>query len=667
MIIQEPRVEIQDGKRFIVGCPWFIGPSDRKRFADHLQWKITPPQTVKEQQECVNNAWVLCRQNPAFLAHEYMQIRLKSGGRTKFNNWSPGQKQLYRAVRLMQSQQKPVRIIILKSRRQGVSTLCELLAFNATAFNSDTHALIAAHRDKSAAAIYRMFGLFLDSLPDPLAPMLEKDNASEILFDNPKRQERKASPGLGSSIQQLTVALGGGRKEEQGKARGETFQFIHGSECAFWTEPQEFWSGASQCVDESYGTSILLESTANGFGWFYDMWAEASAGWELIFDHRKNHISWDQKDKFASRSSMIPVFLSWMEEPSYVWPFDSEQDRKYLLKDLDKEEKALVKNFKASPEQLNWRRRMLYGEKFNSDLQRFHQEYPTTPDEAFISTGRKVFDIGALRWSEMLIRENYKEPKKYAPIVDEDGFPKLIENESGTLTIYKEPEEGIAYTVGIDACYGKAKGDFACAQILRCATWEQVAIVHGRIAPDEMARICFATARYYNEALAVIETDGPGIHILVQMDEMAYTNLYCRTLPDSISKKPRSEYGWKMSTKSRRNMVAAMQAAVRDMVRGEGLVLHDLPTIRELMQWVVKVSAAGKAKEAPASGSGYDDRITSLGIALVGGILEQGYGIPVPGHGPKEASTTGGVNPLLGISWLGDKEQTGHPVLGFNW
>lgn len=659
---------MRGGKRAIINCPWFIGPSDYKRYADHIQWKQSPPQTLEEQQKCVNNAWILCRNNPAFMGHEYMQIRLKSGGRTMFNKWTPGQKQLYRAVRTMQSQKKPVRIIILKSRRQGVSTLCELLAFNATAFNPDAHALIAAHRDKSAAAIYRMFGLFLDSLPEPLAPMLEKDNASEIVFDNPKRQQRKKKPGLGSSIQQLTVALGGGRKEEQGKARGETFQFIHGSECAFWTEPQEFWSGASQCVDESHGTTILLESTANGYGWFYDMWSEAAAGWELTHDKATNAISWDQKDRYASRSSMIPVFLSWMEEPSYVWPFDSEQDKKYLLKDLDKEEKALIRKFGATPEQLNWRRRMLYGEKFNGDLQRFHQEYPSTPDEAFISTGRKVFDIGALRFSEMLVRENEIAPKKYAPIIQEDGFPRILENETGCLSIYKEPEEGVSYAIGIDACYGKPKGDYACAQVLRCDTWEQVAVVHGRIPPDEMARVSFATGRYYNEALAVIETDGPGIHILVQMDEMAYTNIYSRTSLDSVAKKPRSEYGWKMSSKSRRNMVAALQAAVRDAASGEGLILNDLPTIRELMQWVVKVSAAGKAKEEPASSNGYDDRITSLGIALVGGILEQGYGIPVP-RMSKVESNQPNRNPLLGLNgWLdNNNKQTGHPVLGFNW
>ena len=53
--------------------------------------------------------------------------------------------------------------------------------------------------------------------------------------------------------------------------------------------------------------------------------------------------------------------------------------------------------FGATLEQLHWRRRMLYGTKIGGDLNLFHQEYPTTPQEAFVSSGRKVFSIPSLR------------------------------------------------------------------------------------------------------------------------------------------------------------------------------------------------------------------------------------------------------------------------------
>lgn len=652
--------------------PWYILGADVPLYQKHLAYKARAEQlTLAEQQDAVNNAAILCKRNPAFLGHEYMWIRLKRGGRARFNDWTPGQRRVYRMERWMRNQSLPVRIIVLKARRQGVSTLSELLGLQCTAFNRDAHALVAAHKKTSADAIYRMFGLFLDSLPASLTPMIERDNADEIIFDNPDRKLRKKQPGLGSSIRNVTVALGGGRKDEQGKGRGETYQFIHGSECAFWAEPAEFWSGVSQTVDESPETTIILESTANGFGWFYEMWEEAARGWSLQYDPAIGRTRWVCLDRRASRSSLMPVFLSWLEEPTYRWPFRSESDRAHLAKHIDPEEQRLVAEFGATLEQLNWRRRILYGEKFNGDLQMFHQEYPTTPAEAFISSGRKVFDFGALAMAEDAVRNRPVPSARCTAILSEIGMPRMLEDPDGPITIFRHPEPNHTYSMGVDGSYGKVKGDKSCAQVLCNETWEQVAIIHGQLAHDELARLCVAVGRYYHEALAVVEVNGPGIAVQSEMETLGYGSFYWRTVPDSISPSGKS-YGWWTTGKTRRLMVSRLQEAVRDMRTGTGLVLHDVGTIKELQQWVVKVGATGKAKEEPASSQGYDDRVTSLGIALVGGVHENGQGFPIAsatvdnpdGKEQRRAHFDPAVSVILRKSGQATGSLSFHPVLG---
>jgi hypothetical protein len=47
-------------------------------------------------------------------------------------------------------------------------------------------------------------------------------------------------------------------------------------------------------------------------------------------------------------------------------------------------------------EQLHWRRWVIRN-NFAGDLDRFHQEFPSTPLEAFMTTGRHVFNVGYVR------------------------------------------------------------------------------------------------------------------------------------------------------------------------------------------------------------------------------------------------------------------------------
>ena len=299
-----------------------------------------------------------------------------------FAVWTPPQRKLYRVVRNLWRSKRPVRIIIVKPRQTGISTLVEGLAYNHAGHNDNRRVLITAQEEDPALInIYSMFQRFHSSQPDALQPKLQRDSMEMMTFGN------------GSRISHKTAALGATRKKESGKGRGATYSFFHGSEVAYWTVPDRFFSGSEDGIPDRHGTFVFLESTANGVGnWFHRRWVRAAKGWRMV-QSQSGTPRWTMVDKYPT--SWVPFFISWLEQPEYYRHL-TETDRDYYDKHLDKDERRLVDEFGASLEQIEWRRYQI--DKKDGDTQMFMQEYPVEPSEAFIFSGRKVFDMGALRW-----------------------------------------------------------------------------------------------------------------------------------------------------------------------------------------------------------------------------------------------------------------------------
>ena len=214
--------------------------------------------------------------NPC-VAREYIEsclkIRTKSGAVVPFR-LNAAQQKLYAVAKRQQDEGKPVRIIILKARQLGFSTLTEALLFHACATRSNVNALVVAHREDATANLFRMSKLFYDELPAPVKPMLRTSNAQELVFENPSRASRGALPGLRSRFR---CATAGGR----GIGRSDTLQCVHLSEYAFWPEGGESkaatLAGILQAVPSRPGTMVIIESTANGCEDFKDRWDAAVA------------------------------------------------------------------------------------------------------------------------------------------------------------------------------------------------------------------------------------------------------------------------------------------------------------------------------------------------------------------------------------------------------
>lgn len=449
-----------------------------------------------------------------------LKIRTKSGAIVPFK-MNAAQRKLYDVARRQQESGRPVRIIILKARQLGFSTLTEALIFHACATRPNTTALIVTHREDATANLFRMSKLYYDELPDPIKPMLRTSNAQEIIFENPTRstKEKAERPGLRSRIR---CATAGGK----GIGRSDTLQCVHLSEYAFWPEGSDgkaaTLTGILQAVPSTPGSMVIIESTANGYEDFKERWDAAVAG----------------------ENDFEAVFFAWFENPEYE--MDPVPGTEW-----NPEERELAERYGLSDRQLQWRRWCI-ANNCGGSLDMFRQEYPSNPDEAFLHSGTGVFD------NEQVIirRETAPDPiKRGRFVIDEDVSAEWEDDPLGEIQIWKEPEEGHPYVMGGDTA-GEGS-DWFTAHVIDNSTGEQVASLRRQYSEPEYVRAVYALGMYYNQAMIALETNF-STYPVMKLGELGYPNQYSREREDTYTRQVKKSYGFRTDRQSRPRAIAGL-------------------------------------------------------------------------------------------------------------
>lgn len=442
-----------------------------------------------------------------------LKIKTKSGTVVSFR-LNDAQRKLYAVAKRQQDAGKPVRLIILKARQLGFSTLTEGLIFHACATRKNVNALIVAHREDATANLFRMSKLFYDELPAPVKPMLRASNAQELVFENPSklRSEREARPGLRSRIR---CATAGGR----GIGRSDTLQCVHLSEYAFWPDGADgkasTLAGILQAVPSLPGTMVVIESTANGFEDFKERWDAAVAG----------------------ENDFEPVFFAWFENPDYSMPVVPGTE-------WTPEERDLRDAYRLTNEQLQWRRWCI-ANNCGGSLDMFRQEYPASPGEAFLHSGTGVFD------NEQIVLRLERLPGPAGRGEFTDG--EWTESETGAITLYELPEEGVPYVLGGDTA-GEGS-DYFTAIVIDNVSGRIVAKLRQKYSEPEYVRQIYALGRFYNDALVAIETNF-STYPVMKLQEMEYPNQYSREREDTYTRQMRKSYGFRTDRQSRPRAIA---------------------------------------------------------------------------------------------------------------
>ena len=442
-----------------------------------------------------------------------LKIKTKSGTVVPFR-LNDAQRKLYAVAKRQQDAGKPVRLIILKARQLGFSTLTEGLIFHACATRKNVNALIVAHREDATANLFRMSKLFYDELPAPVKPMLRASNAQELVFENPSklRSEREARPGLRSRIR---CATAGGR----GIGRSDTLQCVHLSEYAFWPDGADgkasTLAGILQAVPSLPGTMVVIESTANGFEDFKERWDAAVAG----------------------ENDFEPVFFAWFENPDYSMPVVPGTE-------WTPEERDIKAAYQLTDGQLQWRRWCI-ANNCGGSLDMFRQEYPASPGEAFLHSGTGVFD------NEQIVLRLERLPSPAGRGEFTNG--EWTESETGAITLYELPEEGVPYVLGGDTA-GEGS-DYFTAIVIDNVTGRIAAKLRQKYSEPEYVRQIYALGRFYNDALVAIETNF-STYPVMKLQEIEYPNQYSREREDTYTRQMKKSYGFRTDRQSRPRAIA---------------------------------------------------------------------------------------------------------------
>lgn len=493
---------------------------------------------------------------------QYIKIRDKSSNLIDFKLNEP-QQRLYDVIKEQKKLGKPVRIIILKARQMGFSTLTESILFKETITKFNVNTGIITHQDEATTNLFNMSKLMYDCLPKEMQPSRKSCNAKDLIFDN------DSGTGLKSKIRCMTA---GG----QGVGRSYTFNNLHISELAFWPgDKKATMTGLLQAVPNLPNTMIIIESTANGFEYFKEIWDKAVKG----------------------ENDFIPLFVGWNELEEY--------QMKYNGFELTDYEKQLQETYNLKLDQLTWRRWCIKN-NCGGDEEQFKQEYPINPLEAFISTGTCFFN------KEIIINrinkiENEKSLKQgfFSYNLSGNNISNInwVDDEKGYIKIYEDVKEGYPYVLGGDTA-GEGSDCFT-GQMINNNTGKQVATLkHEKIDEDEYARQMYCLGMYYNEALIGIENNY-STYPTKKIKEYNYPNIYLRELEDNIADKVQEKYGFITNKATRPVILGILKEVFRDNIDW----INDIDTLKEALVFIKNEKGRPEAQQGE-----HDDLIMGLAI-----------------------------------------------------
>jgi hypothetical protein len=441
-----------------------------------------------------------------------------------------------------------VRSIVLKPRQAGFSTLVAGRNVHRMATEFNYRGIFLADKYARTNEVHSIYSTFVNNIPHEIRPMVAKNNSDEILFDNPSLEERVSRPGLGSGFKSETA-------QDPNAGRSGTRKWAHLTEYAFYPYALEVDEGVQNSVPLAANTFICKESTAYGLSGvgeaFYSQWQAAVAG----------------------DSIYRPFFVAWFEIDDYALPVP----RGFIL---TKSEIELVKRCPAiTNENLVWRRLKLKeyaagSESIFTPEERFCQDFPSYPEEAFLSTGRPVFNLDQLKVDIKNLRENPPEllnvrlSKQYLSM-----YPQF-------LKVYKAPVKGRKYVIGADVAEGVETGDFSNAPVLDVETLEEVAVFHGHLDPDHFGSVLVDLAEVYNNALINPEINNMGHTTLEAIKRRGYLKVFMRAVYDELeASKETLKMGWRTTRANKQSMLARLVARYRD----RETIIRSVETLKEMM------------------------------------------------------------------------------------
>lgn len=319
-------------------------------------------------------------------------------------------------------------------------------------------------------------------------------------------------------------------------ARGESVYLVIVDEWAFLPNPEEAWASIEPIAD--VGGRVIGLSTANGSGnFFHQMWVGSQTG----------------------SNQFVGIF--------FPWSAGDRDEGWYEVK---------ARNMQS------WQ---------------LHQEYPRSPEEAFVKSGNPVFD------TDMLDAMPVIDPDVGYLHVYSDRNYEFRHGDDGPFSVWDYPRADGVYVIGADVAEGLSHGDYSSAHIVNAVTGEVVAHWHGHIEPDLFGELLADIGWWYNQALLGIESNNHGLTTIKAAQKSGYKNIYRQRKLSMRNPTMTETMGWRTTSTTKPLAIDELVAALRN----DDVAVYCFRTIAELRTYVRKDN--GKM-----TGSPHDDRTMSLAI-----------------------------------------------------
>ena len=463
-----------------------------------------------------------------------------------------------------------ISLLVLKGRQQGFTTLVTAYQLACSILNRNFQGFTLADNSDNSEAIFQNKAKFPHSqLPECLKPTEKFNNRRQLLFEK-----------INSSWAVDTATKNVGRSR--------TVNFFHGSECAFWKDGIAPIQGA---LGEAFTKNCIkiYESTANGYNDYQKMW-DSGVHINCFYEWwrtKEYRISFHNDDLMQDFQQQIDRNKDW------IW------DRLRWLRD-DKH---------LELEQLYW-----YWNKYDKYLDKdlIKQEYPCTPHEAFLLSGKNVFDTAIIL--ERL--QHLPKPIKTGYFqYDYDGLRisniRWVTDRNGYIKLYQMPNvpQFTQYCIGGDTA-GEGS-DFFTGHVLDAKTGIQVAHLKHQFDADQYTKQMYCLGKFYKDALIGIEANFDSYPIM-ELQRLGYPKQYAREAQDTYTGKTEKRYGFKTTQLTRPTAISRLVEVVREHPD----TINDRETLEELL--TIVRNEKGRI-EAPQGG--HDDDM--MGLAIAHQIREQ--------------------------------------------
>lgn len=489
---------------------------------------------------------------------------------------------------------KPIRIILVKARQWGGSTLVQLFCAWIQLFHrKNWNSVIATHIEEAARNIRSMYTLMAERHPKDIQDIRFR------AFEGSSKNKQIVDRGCVIYI---------GSMERPNSLHSGNYKLVHCSEVGYWKEttqrkPSDFVNAFEGSVPLEPFTLVALESTAKGTGnFFHTTWLSAVKG----------------------ENAYTPVFVAWWEIDMYTLPFDSFEDMKMFVESMNSYELYMF-SLGATLEGLHWYREKRKSFDNDWDMQ---EQFPSTADEAFVTSGRKAHHPLHIKQMEMFA----KKPEYIGELfADAPSGAEAINNSlefrdiaNGEFWVWKKPDNKRLYTnryvVSLDIGGASAKADWSVIRVLdrlpmmNGGVPEFVATYRFHMDQDLTAWRAVQVAKWYCDALLVVEsnslkkfqTEGNFTSTVLDIIAHVYPNLYYRDDPSKIKEGIPLRYGFQTGS-NKSEIVSIMTRGLRDM----GFIERDQRMLDECGWYELKQDGSYGAIDGQ-----HDDIYMSSGINL---------------------------------------------------